>query len=339
MPIPGLGSLVAGGLSLASGLMTNMFNKKMQDEANEITMQNNKFQQEQYLDEKAYNRELQERIFNREDNAYQRTVDDIQKSGLSALAMNGTNNAGSVVSQAQMPELNSITPFQAQNLDFGQLADIIGRADERALERDKFEYQKKKDQSDKEFAESQAQEQTRQFNEGLQVEVNKMKQQGSQFIINHGLEATKQAKQAKFIDAQIDQMSKLSKLEDNKAKNQALVEAYQKLGGECEFFSDKEKFDVANATYITAEQEMLKECEEILQGNVSESKQKSKNIQGGLNVSMPKKLEKFVGSAGAGVNGSYGDSESESYSKDLLAQVNAKKEKFYKSHKKPILWQ
>lgn len=333
-----IGSLIAGGLGLASGLMTNMFNKKMQDDANEITLQNNKFQQEQYLDEKAYNRELQERIFNREDNAYQRTVDDIQKSGLSALAMNGTNNAGSVVSQAQMPELNSITPFQAQNLDFGQLADIIGRADERALERDKFEYQKKKDQSDKEFAESQAQEQTRQFNESLQADINKMKQQGSQFIIQHGLEATKQAKQAKLIDAQIDQISKLSKLEDNKAKNQALVEAYQRLGGECDFYSDKEKFDVANATYIMQEQQMLQECEEILKGNVSESNQKSKNASGGLNLGLPTKVEKLLGNASVGAQGSYGDSESNSYTKDLLSQVNAKKEKFYKSHKKPIYW-
>lgn len=327
MPV---GSLIAGGLGLASGLITNIFNKKMQDDANEITMQNNKFQQEQYLDEKAYNRELQERLFNREDNAYQRTVDDIQKSGLSALAMNGTNDAGSIVSQAQMPELNSITPFQAQNLDFGQLADIIGQADQRQLERDKFEYQKKKDQSDKEFAESQAQEQTRQFNEGLQVEVNKMKQQGSQFIIQHGLEATKQAKDAKLIDAQIDQIAKLSKLEDNKAKNEELVKAYQKLGGECEFFSDKEKFDVANAQYIIQEQEMLAECEEILKGNISESKQKGKAISGSVDV--PIKIAKV------GASGAYSDNESESYSKDLLSQVNAKKEKFYKSVKKPIYW-
>lgn len=340
MPIAlGTATAIAGGLGLASTLATNYFNKKQQDKANNVTQQNNAFSQEQYLDERNYNRELQERLFQREDNAYTRTKDDLLNAGYSPLAINGTNEAGNVVSQAQMPELSSINPFQAQNMDFGQLADILAQADSRQLERDKFEYQKKKDLSDKEFAESQAAEQTRQFNATLDQTVAQMKQQGSQFIISHGLEATKQAKQSKFIDAQIEQISQLSKLENNKAKNQAVIEAYGKLGGQCEFFTDKNKYEVANTTFMIAENAMLKECEEILAGNTSESKQKSKNVSGGLNFGLPKKVEKLVGNAQFGANGQYGDSESESYAKDLVAQVNAKKETFYKSHKKPILWE
>lgn len=327
-------AIIAGGLALASTLGTNIFNKMQQDDANELTRQNNQFNQEQYLDEKNYKRELQERMFEREDNAYQRTVDDIQKSGLSALAINGTNSAGDVVTQAQMPELNSITPFQAQNMDFGQLADIIGQADERQLEKDKFEYQKEKDLSDKEYRETQAKEQTRQFNAQLQHQVDSMTQQNNQFIKQHGLEESKQAKQSEFIDAQMKNMSKLAQLEESKAKNQAIIESYAKLGGECEFFTDREKFEVANAVFTSAEQEMMKEVTDILSGNTSESKQKAKNGSGGLNVSLPKK---FLNTS-AGLNGSYGTSESESVSKDLVSQANAVREKFYKSHKKPILW-
>lgn len=60
--------------------------------------------------QEEYQKALQERIFQREDTAYQRTAQDMVKAGLNPLSMQGTDNAGSAVS---MPDLTSGTPAES----------------------------------------------------------------------------------------------------------------------------------------------------------------------------------------------------------------------------------
>lgn len=67
---------------------------------NAITSAMNYNQQKREL---AYQHALQERIFQREDSAYQRTVKDMRAAGLSPLSMNGTNGAGEAIA-TQAPQ-------------------------------------------------------------------------------------------------------------------------------------------------------------------------------------------------------------------------------------------
>lgn len=79
-PVTGVGSVALGFGNLIQN--QNIANKNFQ------------LQQEQL----EYQKALQQEIFDREDTAYQRTVNDMRSAGLSPLSMSGTNGAGSVVS-------------------------------------------------------------------------------------------------------------------------------------------------------------------------------------------------------------------------------------------------
>lgn len=90
---------------------TNIVNKDIAD-------QNLQFQREN-LD---YQKALQERIFDREDTSYQRTVNDMRQAGMNPLAMNGTNGAGEAI--ATTPLHND---FQMQDKGTGTvISDLIG---------------------------------------------------------------------------------------------------------------------------------------------------------------------------------------------------------------------
>lgn len=68
--------------------------KEMEIESNEkIANQNLDFQREKL----KYDMDLQQQIFQREDTAYQRTVNDMRKAGVSPLMMQGTNSAGEAI--------------------------------------------------------------------------------------------------------------------------------------------------------------------------------------------------------------------------------------------------
>ena len=76
---------------------TNTYNERMNTATNQankdIAEQNLQFQREN-LD---YQKALQERIFQREDSAYARTVSDMRQAGISPLVMQGTNGAGEAI--------------------------------------------------------------------------------------------------------------------------------------------------------------------------------------------------------------------------------------------------
>ena len=51
-----------------------------------------------------YQKALQEKIFDREDTAYQRTVNDMRQAGLNPLAMNGTNGSGEAIATSPLQQ-------------------------------------------------------------------------------------------------------------------------------------------------------------------------------------------------------------------------------------------
>lgn len=93
-----VGSAIAGGVSSVAGpIISGLFGSRDTDKTNQtnrdIANKNLEFQREN-LD---YQKALQEKIFQREDSSYQRTVADMRAAGLSPLAMNGTNGAGEAI--------------------------------------------------------------------------------------------------------------------------------------------------------------------------------------------------------------------------------------------------
>lgn len=72
-----------------------------------IANQNLAFQR----DVQKYNENLQNEIFKREDNSYQRTINDMMNAGMSPLAMSGLNGSGSVVGMTPMENnMNYMAP-------------------------------------------------------------------------------------------------------------------------------------------------------------------------------------------------------------------------------------
>lgn len=78
---------------------------KLDRESNERIQEKNRESQE-YINQTnldfqrenlAYQKATQQQIFDREDTAYQRTVNDMRAAGLSPLTMNGTNGAGEAI--------------------------------------------------------------------------------------------------------------------------------------------------------------------------------------------------------------------------------------------------
>ena len=177
-----VGSSIIGGLFSARNTdKTNRQNREMQREINatnlqiaqdtnaqniQIARETNALNQsiaEQNLgfqrDNQDYQKALNEKIMEREDTAYQRTVEDMQKAGLSPLSLQNTNGAGGVVSstdalnnsfqaqgatmqgatmQASRNETFNVAPYaQAVSSAIGQLSDQIFHRDEVKAETDK----------------------------------------------------------------------------------------------------------------------------------------------------------------------------------------------------------
>ena len=87
-----------------------------------IARDNLQFQRENL----EYQKTLQQQLFEREDTAYQRTVNDMRSAGLSPLSMSGTNGAGSVVSTnaPQRQGQDYTNTINAFNEAFNQIANV-----------------------------------------------------------------------------------------------------------------------------------------------------------------------------------------------------------------------
>lgn len=99
------GAILGAGLSAGGGLLGSLINKNTSDRAMDkekeianATNQANKEIAQMNIDyQNAYNQQ----IWDREDTSYQRTVEDMQKAGLSPLSMGSTNGAGGTTSAPQ----------------------------------------------------------------------------------------------------------------------------------------------------------------------------------------------------------------------------------------------
>ena len=108
-----VGSFVQGAMNLGSTIVTNQFNEK-------IARENLDFQRENF----EYNKGLQQQIFDREDTAYQRKVNDMIKAGINpALAAGGSgSNAGAVV---HTQPLHNDMKYQAPQFQIGSVLDTL----------------------------------------------------------------------------------------------------------------------------------------------------------------------------------------------------------------------
>lgn len=77
----------------------------------EIAENNLDWQKEAYAQNQAnwrenfdYQKALQEKIFDREDTSYQRTVNDMRQAGLNPLTMNGTNSSGEAIATSPLQQ-------------------------------------------------------------------------------------------------------------------------------------------------------------------------------------------------------------------------------------------
>lgn len=116
------GGLAQAGASILNTKLTNEQNKK-------IAEQNLAFQREQ----QDYQKALQQQIFEREDTAHQREIEDLKRAGINPLATAGGNgaNAGSVV---PLTELNNT--YQAQTADMSGIG-AAGAALDAAVQNEK----------------------------------------------------------------------------------------------------------------------------------------------------------------------------------------------------------
>lgn len=91
-------AIIAGAATVGSAFAGAASARHSQDAANKINREYAEKNYQLQAQELAYQHALQQQIFQREDTAYQRTVNDMRRAGMSPLAMSGTNNAGEAVS-------------------------------------------------------------------------------------------------------------------------------------------------------------------------------------------------------------------------------------------------
>ena len=98
-------ALILGGAALAGGAIAAGSSKRNQERSNDFNREIAEKNYQLQSNELDYQHALQQQIFDREDTAYQRTVSDMRKVGMSPLAMSGTNNAGEAISTSA-PQYN-----------------------------------------------------------------------------------------------------------------------------------------------------------------------------------------------------------------------------------------
>lgn len=105
-----VGALITGGLGLVGNILGFRQEKKQADQNYNLGLEN-----------LAYQKDLQQQIFQREDNAVQRRVEDLQKAGLSkTLAAGSAAGAGAVVN-TQAPEKKQSFDRLAKMFDTQQM--------------------------------------------------------------------------------------------------------------------------------------------------------------------------------------------------------------------------
>lgn len=133
-------SLVSGLFNLKATDMANKSNESIVSDTNamnlDIANQNLAFQREN-LD---YQKALQQQIFEREDTAYERTVEDMRNAGLSPLSMQSTNGAGQAIDTQALSNDMQYQGYTAQSAAgaFDGLAASVDSAIQNSFKRDEL---------------------------------------------------------------------------------------------------------------------------------------------------------------------------------------------------------
>lgn len=100
----GIGSLIGGIAQAGASIYDTTKNAEIAE--NNLDWQKEAFEQNQknWQTNFDYQKALQERIFDREDTSYQRTVNDMRQAGLNPLAMNGTNSSGEAIATSPLQQ-------------------------------------------------------------------------------------------------------------------------------------------------------------------------------------------------------------------------------------------
>lgn len=118
--ISGIASAAVSGINAQNELNYSRERDAKQDELT-------RWQQEQYIDQRDYDRALQKEIFAREDTAVQRALDDYTNAGFSPLSAVGQNyDAGQAVSSSSVPSLSASNfAGQAMSNVTGQITQLF----------------------------------------------------------------------------------------------------------------------------------------------------------------------------------------------------------------------
>lgn len=100
----GIGSMIGGLAQAGASIYDTATNKQIADD--NLSYQKDVFNQNQqnWRENFDYQKALQERIFDREDTSYQRTVNDMRQAGLNPLTMNGTNGSGEAIATSPLQQ-------------------------------------------------------------------------------------------------------------------------------------------------------------------------------------------------------------------------------------------
>lgn len=224
-----LGGLAQGFGGLTGGISSTFASMRNTDKTNQankdVAAQNLAFQREQ----QDYQKALQQQIFEREDTAHQREIEDLKRAGINPLATAGGNgaNAGSVV---PLTELNNT--YQAQTADFSGLQ-TAGQALDAAVQN------------------QMALEDSRQAREDQKQEnMYARTQQNAQFV--QELAIREQEANVNMLKAMADIAAHT---EDNKLKEK--IEAETNKIAWANFYQQKKEYD-ENAKYREEQERQLK---------------------------------------------------------------------------------
>lgn len=229
---------ITGLLGVGSNILGNIFGFKSNERANNITEENNAYQRQAFERQQALAEHQQDWLeqsqiesWKREDTSYQRTKNDLVSAGYSPLAINGTNDAGSIASSASQPsapELQGINPFQLTNLGLGQLADIIGAAADREIKKETNEINEQHYLSEEKQKNKDRELKREMFEETSNQNQQKIDNQAKQFQENLDFMEKKlgkeQAQKVNELNQRIKEFASLEKYRDDK---EAFEEAYQ----------------------------------------------------------------------------------------------------------------
>lgn len=132
--VSNLGKTISNLGSSVSSFWDHFRNGESNDVARETNETNYKIAQENLAFQREnleYQKALQQQIFDREDSAYQRTVNDMRSAGLSPLAMNGTNGAGEAIqtepmhNDYQMQSYRDSSPLEAFQSAVGMYSNLV----------------------------------------------------------------------------------------------------------------------------------------------------------------------------------------------------------------------